>query len=110
MKPMFVSIIVATLWIGCNSAAIAESRIPIDQFPIKGSYGFDWLNPIKAKCIKIDSKLSAKFQGCDYSKNYSFGLGYDTYSCKISSHSEYIILKTKAQCQKTLETMQANAE
>jgi hypothetical protein len=84
--------------------------IAAEQFHIKGSYGFDWLNPTKARCIKINSKLSAKFQGCDYSKSYSFGLNYDAYSCKISSNSEYILLKTKAQCQKALETMQANAE
>lgn len=81
-----------------------------ERFPIVGSYGFDWLNPTKTRCIKIDSKLSAKFHRCDYSRNHSFGLDYDAYSCKISSRSEYIILKTKEQCQEAFETMQANAE
>ena len=79
------------------------------RFAILGSYGFDWLEPDSTRCMQITAKEIEKFEDCRYSKEYSFGLGLDAYSCKVNARNEYILLKTKAHCQEALETMQANA-
>ena len=81
-----------------------------EEFPIIGGYGFDWLKPKSTRCTQITPKIAKRFKDCKYSKEYAFGLDLFAYSCKLNAHSEYILLKTKAQCQEVLETMQANGE
>jgi hypothetical protein len=78
-------------------------------FPIIGSYGFDWLKQQTTRCTQITASEAIKFEHCNYSKEYAFGLDLFAYSCKVDDRSEYILLKTKSQCQETFETMQANA-
>jgi len=78
-------------------------------FPIVGSYGFDWLKPQSTRCTQIMAKKATKFKHCNCSKDYAFGLDLFAYSCKVNARSEYILLKTKSQCQEAFETMQANA-
>lgn len=78
-------------------------------FPIIGSYGFDWLKPQSTRCSQITASEATKFKHCNYSKDYAFGLDLFAYSCRVNARSEYILLKTKSQCQDAFETMQANA-
>jgi hypothetical protein len=80
-----------------------------ERFPIAGSYGFDWLKPQSTRCVQITSEHERRFKKCRLSKEHAFGLDLYAYSCKINPHSEYIVLKTKEQCQQTFETMEANA-
>jgi hypothetical protein len=94
----------AALLLFANLAFCAD-----EGFSLVGGYGFDWLKPQSTRCTKITAKEAEKFKNCDYSKEHAFGLDMYAYACRVNARSEFIVLKTKPQCQDAFETMQANA-
>lgn len=77
-------------------------------FPVAGSFGFDWLAPDSAKCVRIaDAK---QFKACEFHTSGAFGLDLAYHSCPTAAkRGEFLVFKTQAACQEALETMQANA-
>lgn len=79
------------------------------EFPIVGGYGFDWLKPDTTRCKTVTAKDAAAFKKCDFLESGTFGLPLASHVCKAGKHSEYFILRNKAECKDALETMRANA-
>jgi len=77
-----------------------------DRLPQPGSYGFNWLDA-GSRCKKLTAKDLAAVKKCTISTN-AFGLELNSHVCKVNSHIELMIYNTAAECQRALETMQAN--
>lgn len=101
MKKYLLSVL-ATLSFEACAASTAE-------FPIVGGYGFDWLKPDTTRCRTITTKDVATFKKCEFIDSGTFGLPLASHACRVARHSEYFILRTKAECKDALETMRANA-
>lgn len=80
-----------------------------DKFSVIGAYGFDWLHPKSAKCIKITAPLSKTFRPCEYSRAAGFDGQTESYSCKVNARIEYVVFKDSKVCQQQFEVMQSNA-
>ena len=76
--------------------------------PPRGAYGFDWLQPLNARCTKIPDAVHKRFQGCRYGYAAGFGLDISGYTCALQEGSEYVLYTTRQDCRKALETMQSN--
>ena len=78
-------------------------------FPVSGSYGFDWLAPDSAKCMRIAEADAKQFKVCEFHTSGAFGLDLAYHACPTAKRGELLIFKSQAACQEALETMQANA-
>ncbi len=88
-----------------SSSSIAVEPVALSA----GKYGFDWLHPESARCVKIGPKLRARFQRCKHSAEGGFTGTVPSYLCEVNDGIEYMVFTDLALCQKQLETMQANA-
>jgi hypothetical protein len=77
--------------------------------PAPGSYGFDWLRPDAAKCVKLDEASLKGLPACEFKREGSFGLADPAFACRKSARSEWLVYANKAACERNLETMKANA-
>lgn len=78
--------------------------------PTQDNYGFDWLNPETATCVKMTDKLMAKFKHCKFEKSAGFDGNTDAFTCTVSTKSEYIVFSNESVCIDQLATMQANGD
>jgi hypothetical protein len=78
-------------------------------FPVAGSYGFDWLTPDSAKCVRIAEVDAKQFKVCEFHTSGAFGLDLAYHVCPTAKRGEFLVFKSQAACQEALETMQANA-
>jgi len=81
-----------------------------EKKPAQDSYGFDWLNPETAACVKMTAKLIATFKSCTFEKSAGFDGNTDAFTCTVDSKSEYIVFSNKAVCIDQLEIMRANGD
>ena len=72
------------------------------------SFGFDWLQPDSAQCVRITESMRARFSDCTL-QDGAFGLNDSVFSCPVSEHSCYLVFESMDVCIENLETMQANA-
>lgn len=95
------------------AVALLSLSIDCKAEPVKlqpGHYGFDWLHPIAARCIKATRQNIGRFGLCSYdSEKHSFGLEYPATSCRPRKGVEYLFYATQTQCKDALLTMKANA-
>lgn len=105
MKNPTIKILTAILLLQ-GSAAYAVEGIK----PTQDGYGFDWLNPEAATCVKMTDKLMATFKRCKFEKSAGFDGNTDAFTCTVSNKIEYIIFSSKAVCIDQLETMKANGD
>lgn len=84
--------------------AVAEA-----SFPVAGGYGFDWLAPDTAKCIRIADTDARQFKACEFHASGAFGLDLAYHACPTTQRGEFLVFKSQAACQEALDTMQANA-
>ena len=101
MKRVLLSTLAIFSFAACAANAV--------EFPIAGSYGFDWLKPDTTRCKIITAKDVAVFKKCEFTESGTFGLPLASHACRAGKHSEFIILRNKAECKDALETMRANA-
>jgi hypothetical protein len=98
---------------GTALAGAPETTASMDS--LKGQFGFNWLNsPSKEKCIQIQDKLLKDFQKnykCDLAESTSTSSGKASVSCtRKDEKKQYLIFKTKADCEEERETQAANSE
>ncbi len=90
------------------SACVALNAVAAT--PPSGSYGFDWLHPQTAICIKVSEATKKNFTNCEFhAGGGSFGLASPYYSCSPRKGVEYFVYQSKAACTEAKETMDANA-
>ncbi len=110
MSKSLATIAIASL---CLGAAAPASADPFDA--LVGMYAFNWAtNPSTVKCAAIDQKMLATFKSKDFSCKLQFesntSSGNPAMTCtKSGGKPEYLIFKTKKQCEDERES-QANNE
>ncbi len=76
--------------------------------PDSGWYGFDWLHPENAECVKMTKKLLARFKSCEYRADGGFaGDNVETYECTVNEHVQYLVFKNKKICNDQLDVMES---
>lgn len=92
----------------------AADTAALQPAALVGQFGFDWLHPEKAKCVKLDDRLAKKLAGQNAAckrrpAEESFdGQSGEWVSCR-AGEVEWLVYASKKVCQEQLETMQANA-
>jgi hypothetical protein len=96
-------------------AVLITSQALAADFPVEGSYGFDWLQPQTTSCRRITRDDAKRFSSCEFSASgNAFGLPSSYHKCAVSprcprsSRSEFFIYASREGCQEALETMQSN--
>lgn len=96
-------------------AVLLTSQALAGDFPVEGSYGFDWLQPQTTRCRRITRDDLKRFSSCEFSaQGNAFGLPSSYHKCvgfprcPRSSRSEFFIYASAQACQEALETMQSN--
>lgn len=98
------------LLLACTLSSCVASQAADASFPVAGSYGFDWLAPDSAKCVRIADADVKRFKACEFHTSGAFGLDLAYHSCPVSAkRGEFLAFESQAACQEALETMQANA-
>ncbi|MEI6415025.1 MAG: hypothetical protein WCP34_12305 [Pseudomonadota bacterium] len=122
MKNTKISVTLVILFLGTVAqypTAIAAKSLAIksetsetsEALPALGSYGFNWLQPNKAKCMKISNNLLKTFRVCQFKKDGGFDGGYTpSWECSVNANIEYMVFKNRKVCQEQFEVMQANGD
>ena len=92
------------LLLSCATSAFAAAPAPDPT----GRYGFDWLHPDTARCVKVDAALARKLGPCVEPDTPSFTGEKDHLDCPLGD-GEFLAFPTEARCVEELETMWANA-
>lgn len=79
------------------------------SFPVAGGFGFNWLEPETAHCVRIGEQDAKQFATCEFHESGGFGLPLAYHVCKGTKGGEYLVFESAAHCREALETMQANA-
>ena len=78
----------------------------------QSGWGFDWLQPERARCIRLSSLTKQQRKVCkaeSMANAFKPDAAGSMYRCKLSSSSEFFMFDSKKTCQEQLETMRANA-
>ena len=95
-------------------AGPAATGATLEPSSLVGQVGFDWLDPDRAKCRKLDTRMAKKLAGrgarC---RRRPAGESFDGQagewaSCRAGK-VEWLLFADQRICQEQLETMQANA-
>ena len=110
MSKSLAALLIASLWLGSARPAPAD---PFDA--LLGMYAFNWVvDPTTVKCAAIDKKMLASLRSKDFTCNLKFETNTSSQNpammcTKTGDKVEYLIFKTKKQCEEERES-QANNE
>jgi hypothetical protein len=101
--------------VALGGAAFAEPSAKDALAPLKGRFAFNWRNdPAKEKCVRITDKLLKDFEKsytCDARENTDSASGKPSLRCtKKDDSRQYLVFKTKADCEEERETQMANGD
>lgn len=109
MVALYQSLAMLAILLFFPLSSTLATEVPASE--LIGKYGFDWLQPEKAKCAALTEKTLSGLKFCKHLQagdTGSFTGKSDFYTCKAGPKSEYMVYKTQARCAEELETMKAN--